>query len=58
MQSWLSTQHIKNVKNKAGNKARGRQPSVSWEAGYEMLDAHDCFHVSTVCWNPGEWLGK
>lgn len=32
-------------------------PSALWEAGYKMLEAHVCFHVSawlpvgsTVCW--------
>lgn len=40
-------------------------PSVLWEAGYKMLEAHVCFHVSAwlqvqsaVCWNPGELMGK
>ena len=34
-------------------------PAALWEAGYKMLEAHVCFHVSawlpvgsTVCWNP------
>lgn len=40
------THCVKNVKNKAGNNARGRLPSVLWEAGYKMLEAHVCFHVS------------
>lgn len=39
-------------------------PSALWEAGYKMLEAHVCFHVSawlpvgsTVCWTQKDtWI--
>lgn len=49
MQSRLYTHHVKNVKNKPGKNVRESEPSVLWEAGYEMLEAHVCSHVSAHC---------